>query len=441
MRRTVLAFTLLLCAGHVGNGTPQDAPQDKPQGEPQGQPPVKPDLEPHELEKAIAEAITKGVEWLKKRQKPDGSFGDTITVTYTVGTEKSYTNRPGNTALSLLTLLKSDVPPNDPAITKGFKLAHEYLAKKGNLRSNYDRGIMLMAMEALYEATLVHKMKKDGEKVTERAGDFKEPKYSLSGLDAGVAAGIVKELTTEQTKKGGWRYGSGFSISGCDEDISATQIVLLGLKSATRMKLVVPPGNFFKAMDFIMNSQEKDGLKMERPPVGMPTQLDPRKTYVSNGEDRVRGWAYVTKSDLPHETLVTGSMTCAGIGGLLICKSALGTQIPPKINLQVEQSIYDGFAWLTKNWTLEWNPLSARGHFYYLYGIERVGTMGLYEQIGSHLWFNEGSQVLVKKQAPDGHWTDLETEPADLYATCFALLFLKLGTVSIGNVMTGPRTQ
>jgi hypothetical protein len=410
------------------------APQSFPQNAPQ-------DLEPRELEKAITEAITRGVDWLKKRQKADGSFGDTdAKETYTA--EPAYSNRPGNAALTLLALLKSDVPPDDPVITKGFKLMHDYMAKKGNLRSNYDRGMVLMAMEAFYEATVVHKMKKDGEKVTERAGDFKDPKYTLSGFDAGVAAVLVKDLTTEQTKKGGWRYGSGFAVVGSAEDISATQIVLLGLKSATRMKLSVPPATFFKALDFIMQSQEKDGPKMERPPVGGPIQLDDRKTYVSNGEDRARGWAYELKSDLPHDLMATGSMTCAGMAGLLICKSALGAQIPKQLNLQVEQSIYDGFAWLTKNWTVERNPPNQRSHFYYLYGIERVGTMGLYDWIGSHEWFKEGAQFLVKLQAPDGHWTDTtEVAPTDLYATCFALLFLKLGTVSIGDVMTGERKQ
>jgi hypothetical protein len=393
------------------------------------------DMDPGELEKAIGKAIDKGVDWLKKQQKPDGSFGDSSGPTY--GPGQAYHNRPGNAALALLALLKSDVDPGDPVITKGFTFLYEYMQQKGNLRSNYDRGVTLMAVEARYEATVAAKLKKEGKKVTERAGDFKEPKYGLSGSDAGFVANIVKELANEQTKKGGWRYGTGFGIVGSDEDISATQIVLLGLKSATRMRVGVDPGVFQRAMAFVLDSQEKDGPKVDRP--ADVKQVD-RSTYASMGQDKARGWAYELKSDNKEETTVTGSMTCAGITNLLICKSVIGKGLPKGVNEKVEQAVYDGFAWLYKNWTVEKNPFHTRSHYYFLYGLERVGTLGMYEKIGSHMWFKEGAQVLVKAQKDDGHWTDQEVAPQDLYASCFALLFLKRGTVPIGDVMTGDRS-
>jgi len=395
------------------------------------------DMDPGELEKAIDKAITQGVEWLKKQQKSEGHFGDSSGPTYGGG-GNAYHNRPGNCALSLLALLKSDVEPTDPVITKGFKWLYDYMLAKGNLRSTYDAGVTLMAIEALYEATVAAQMKKQGKKTSERAGDFKEPKYAISGTDAKVVSDIVKYLENNQTKKGGWRYGDGFGIVGSDEDISATQIVLLGLKSATRMRVGVNPAIFNRAMTFILDSQEKDGPKVDRPPDGTVKPGD-RGTYVSNGTDKARGWAYELKSDNKQETTVTGSMTCAGIAELLICKSVLGKSLTRAQNERAETAIYDGFAWLYRNWTVANNPQSTRSHLYFLYGLERVGTLGCYEKVGKHKWFQQGAQVLIRAQKSDGSWTDEEVPPKELYASCFALLFLKRGTVPIGDVMTGDR--
>ena len=406
------------------------------------------DPDPAELEKAIDKAISQGVDWLKKQQRTDkdplidGAWPDSSGPVYG-GVGQAYHNRPGNSALALLALLKSDVPPTDPCITRGFKFLYTYMQAKGQLRSNYDRGVCLMALEALYEAMVIAKMKKDGKKPTERAGDFKEPQYTISGSDAAFAGNIIKELSNEQTKQGGWRYGAGFGLTGCNEDMSATQIVLLGLKSATRMKLGVDPGIFNRTLNFILASQEKDGPKVDRP---TDVKGNDRGTYVSNGTDKARGWAYCKPDDDKEKTgvsaeemTVSGSMTCAGVTELLIIKSVIGKGLGKQVNEKVEQAIYDGFAWIYTNWTVDSNPKVQRSHYYFLYGIERIGTLGCYEKIGKHMWFKEGASFLVKAQAGDGHWTDKEVAPPDLYATCFALLFLKRGTVPIGDVMTGDR--
>ncbi|MBI2900633.1 MAG: hypothetical protein HYY17_10635 [Planctomycetes bacterium] len=386
-------------------------------------------MDPGELEKAVDQAITKGVEWLKKQQKTDGSFGDSSGPTYGGG-GTAYHNRPGIAALSLLALLKSEVPPNDPVIQKGFKFLYEYVGNSGNMISNYDMGVILMAFESLYEGAVNAQLRKKGKKPTERAGDSKEPKYQISANDAKILSGLIKRLLETQTKAGGWRYGANFTIVGSDEDMSATQIVLLGLKSATRMRLVVDPQAFLKAMNFVIASQEKDGPKVERP---ADVKTPDRGTYVSLGEDKARGWAYEKKGE-PDEMRVSGGMTCAGLTALLIGKSILG-KASPKAS---DQAIYDGFAWLYTKWTMEANPDGRRDHYYYLYGIERVATLGMFEKIGKHYWYKEGAEVLVRRQNGDGSWDGKSgVAPTNVMDTCYALLFLKRGTIPIGDVMTG----
>ena len=393
--------------------------------------------DPAEFRKNVDQAIDKGVEWLKKKQQPSGDFGESSGPTY--GPGKAYPNKPGITAFCLLALLKSDVPYNDPVITKGLSFLQDYVGNKGNIISNYDRGVILMALEAFHESGAAEALKKKGQKVSERVGDFKEPKYTPSGPIQAFIAGIVRPLLEEQTKAGGWRYGKSFGLVGDPEDISCTQIVLLGLKSATRMKAAVDPSTFKRAMDFVVASQEKDGPKVERPSDYKPGD---RGTYASLGNDRARGWAYIKKGSKPEEEKVTGAMTCAGIGSLIIAKSMIGKLLGKKGAEELDQCIYDGFAWLTTHWSVEENPgLGKPRHFYHLYGIERVGTLGMFEKISGHWWFKEGATVLIKAQAGDGHWDNKdEIVPTDTLDTCYALLFLRRGTAPVGDVIT-PRTD
>ncbi len=390
--------------------------------------------DPAEFQRNVAQAIDKGVEWLKKQQTPAGDFGESKGPTY--GPGKAYPNKPGITAFALLALLKSDVPHNDPVITKGLSFLQDYVGQKGNLLSNYDRGVILMALEAFHEAGAAEVLRKKGQKTTERVGDFKEPKYTPSAQIQAFIQGIVRPLQEEQTKQGGWRYGKGFGLVGSEEDISCTQIVLLGLKSATRMKATVDPAAFKKAMDFVLLSQEKDGPKVERPADYVPGD---RGTYASLGSDRARGWAYIRIGSKPDEEKVCGSMTCAGIGSLLVAKSILGKSLGKKGGDAVDQCIYDGFAWLSTHWSVSENPGQGTArHFYHLYGIERVGTLGLFEKISGHGWYREGAEVLVSAQKADGSWDNKdEIVPTNTLDTCYALLFLRRGTASVGDVITG----
>lgn len=57
---------------------------------------------------------------------------------------------------------------------------------------------------------------------------------------------------------------------------------------------------------------------------------------------------------------------------------------------------------------------------YTLYGIERVGLASGFKHLGSHDWYRELAEQVMKRQAPDGGW-------GELYDTAYALLFLSRG--------------
>jgi hypothetical protein len=406
--------------------------------------PVKPPeptpLDAAALEKAIGEAITKGVAWLKQQQLPDGSFGVSAPGPTYGGNSAppgvvvvAYDNKPGIAALCLLALLKSDVPPSDPVIVRGFKFLYDHVGQKGNKISCYEMGVTLMAVEALYEATLKALLKKEGKKVTERPGEFKEPRYTLSLNDSQFCQDLLKRIARNQTRAGGWRYGEGFSIVGSEEDLSATQVVMLGLKAANRMRLPVDPNVVRRAVTFALKSQEADGPGIPHAAVAKPGD---RGTFDTLAEDRARGWAYEKKSEIPLELVATGSMTTAGITTLLIGKSILGPQVGKKEAAEIDQAVWDGFAWLSLNWSVTRNPKTPRSHMYFLYGLERVGTLGMFQRIVTHAWYAEGADVIVRLQTAEGCWDSrLEVQPSNIFDTCFALLFLRRGTVPIGDVL------
>lgn len=403
----------------------------------QGDPPPAPQSEANAFTQRVNEAITKGVEWLKKAPLPKdknsvqpgtGGYGQAGMV---------YDSRLGWTSFMMTALLKSEVAHDDPVIKAGFKFIYEYGGTKNAIVSNYDRAAVLMAHEALYQAIEAANLKKRGQIPTERVGDFKEPKYSLSSSHLQFCSQMMNGILAEQTKEGGWRYGKPFGVVGSTEDVSATHIMLLGLKSASRLKMSVPHAAIKKALEFTVGMQEKDGPKVARPVDYTPGDRD---TYASMGEDRARGWPYIKKGSKPEEEAVTGSMTCAGIACLIIGKSMIGKDLSKKLNDQIDAGIFDGFAWLLTNWTVEQNPKAATYFYYYLYGLERVGTLGRYEKIGNHRWYSEGAEVFLKAQKPNGQWSSTPDLPAgqivDLVDTCYALLFLRRGTIQVEDVLT-----
>src|SRR5262249_7924101 len=103
---------------------------------------------------------------------------------------------------------------------------------------------------------------------------------------------------------------------------------------------------------------------------------------------------------------VSGSMTCAGLVITQICRDALGKRIKGTVAVQANRALQLGQAWLDHHFNLEQNfgtgdPLN---HYYYVYGLERAGTLLGVERFGEHAWYREGAQWLLKHQEPEGTW-------------------------------------
>jgi hypothetical protein len=152
------------------------------------------------------------------------------------------------------------------------------------------------------------------------------------------------------------------------------------------------------------------------------------------------GWGYNDKGDTgggdnPESVSNTsyGSMTVGAVGALCIYDYYMGMQY------KNDPCVAKGLDWLAKNYDVTKNPKKTLfAYLYYLYGLERVGMLYGTEKIGANEWYPDGAQELVRIQLPGGGWAPPEKITGGVTtATCFAILFLRRGTMPLKPVATG----
>jgi len=147
------------------------------------------------------------------------------------------------------------------------------------------------------------------------------------------------------------------------------------------------------------------------------------------GSDYEQGFVY-----RPPGEKSSGSMASAGITVVHLVMKHLGKNAGGKLAKQSAKSIRQSLAWLGNHFTVKKNPPARAWQYFHLYGMERVGSLLSTEHFGDHLWYLEGAEFLVSKQAK-GNWP---AGNAGELQTCMALLFLKRAT---SFAVTGPASQ
>jgi hypothetical protein len=354
---------------------------------------------PREFRARVTEAIDRGSKWLLSRQQPDGSWPTSYTAAYPMGPS----------ALATLALLKSGLPRDHPRMERAFA----YLRSRP-LRKTYEVSILLMALDAKYEVPqdpfAVEAVDRYGNRVVDDPCEANISKEDLAWMkDA------VQFLVDNQTS-GTWRYPEG------GFDLSNTQYALLGLKAAVRCGVKVPQKVWQDALAFLLTYQDADG-----PEVSLRAN-EVRGAYRIEWSEKAkaRGFRYATAKNP-----LTGAMTTAGAAGLAICQSELwkSRKFGAEQRARTREALRDAMAWMQKSFAVTENPgLGATHHYYYLYGLERMGIVGHVRFLGPTDWYLEGAEFLLGEQAEDGCW-----QSGDVVESCFALLFLKRGSVRVEN--------
>ena len=320
-----------------------------------------------QLQPRIDKAIDRGVEWLLAHQQRDGSWGHHWQLYPT-----------GQTALCAYTLLKCGLPPTHSALRR----ALNYLLDR-RPGETYSAGCTLMAFQATKDPAYQPKMQK-----------------------------VLDDLLSWQD--GTWSYpyepeGASWGEHPFIRDLSNTQYAALGLRAAAAAGLKIKDQVWIELATGVLRNLERAEtveIPIEKGRTGAPRQEAAGFRYRAFG---------------PYAGSSTGSMTAAGVAVLHMCKEALGNRAPGDLDSRITRGIDLGLNWLASCLEIAKNPRSDGWLYYWLYGLERVGSFREIDVLGKHPWYLEGARFLVDKQGGNGDWVQFSSE-AD---TCFALLFLR----------------
>jgi hypothetical protein len=461
-RFAALAALVLVSVGLSGGpafaGDPPASPA-KGAGE-DGAKPVDPDEEedeiPLQLNDKITRAVEKGVQWLKNRQLPDGSWGAIEgNKSYGGGSGTPYNHPAGSAALALYTLLKCKVPLDDPVVKKGFNFLRSKYRIPG---SSYECAMSLLAVTATADPFKKAKASQAAEgKIQFPSGDWREWATKLQSA-------LLEKRRKSKTL--GWRYqvDPGNVSHGGNQDLSSTQLVALAFLAAERCGIKTESKVWGDMIKFSMAQQDTDGPEWDRAVYDRrpkdaekkpPSDAD-RERYgpaaAPGGKpikDRARGFAYIKSDKLPpDEGKPTGGMTACGVGVIMIARYVLMKRDDETWKAQdakaIQQSVYDGCAWLDANYSPFENPQKKNEnvyHMFYLYAVERAFDLINNRLLGKHVWYEDMAQQIVGRQAEKGFWNSNSThKPEEVIDTCAALLFLKRSTkggIPYGSITGG----
>ncbi len=291
----------------------------------------------------------------------------------------------GVSPLILFTLLRSGLSTDHPAIERGLK----FLGTK-TPRNTYDGSSLLMALGATGDKTHSRWMKDVAEDLLEWMPD--------SGLYA---------------------YPNGA------EDLSNSLFVALAFDIAAEQGIKIPSSVWRSLLSGTLLCL-----------------AEPRMVELPEGGRAVeQGFSYQEGASS------CGSMSAAGITILEICRVRLGKRLSGGEQKALKKKQDGALLWLGNNFTLKHNPPARSWHYFHLWGYERVGSLLGVKTIGTHDWYREGAEYLIKNQKKAGNWYS-EIDPAKFdpslaqmaeLRTCMALLFLRRSTLKRTSALAGTR--
>lgn len=358
------------------------------------------------LIEGINRAVEKGEKWLVQQRAKDGVITDRTG--YAVGTSHS----GGSTALAVLALLHSGADDRDQGIQQAFS----YLATQRFIMT-YDLASMLMAVEGKY---LPLSWADETESYSEE-----KARSRIAGKITKQDKDLVSTWTARLIENQGESGMFGYSRAGDGDNLSTTQYAVLGLKSASRMGVVIPPIVWKKALTYLQTALVSSGGAQN-------VQVVYRAGTAAEQSAPTTGWGYLH----PTYTAPTGTMVAAGLTILAISRSELerAKEWDNKSEQYGREVEWGALAWLQKNYSIrsgtpEGCCYMAAMPYYYLYSLERAFVVSDIVLLNGHDWYHEGAAILLSWQRDDGHWEGVHGTP--VIDTAFALLFLKRATIPV----------
>ncbi len=342
------------------------------------------------LRAKIGSAIAKGLAFLDKSQKPDGSW--------------SSPDYPAMTALCVMAHLRA--PGGKFAKTKPANDGLDFVRK----HAQPDGGIYARAMgnynTSICLVTLV------------LADDRRDDKIIADARKFLIGGQVKNSVKPEQN--GGWGYESGGKRGRPDLDNTVFALEALRAAETQRRTREIPGGpelDWEAAMDFVSRCQNNTATNKE--------------PWASDDADNKGGFIYspgdspageVTTADGKKALRSYGSMTYAGVLSLIYADAK---KDDPRIAAAI--------GWIQRHWSLDENPgQGAQGLFYYYHTMAKALSAGGSDELttadGKRIhWRADLAQKLIALQKPDGSWASdnarwMEKDP--VLVTCYCILAL-----------------
>ena len=336
-------------------------------------------------------SVDKAIAYLRKNQAEDGSW--------------SSKSSPGITGIIITGLLKTGkLPADDPMIAKGLKYIEGLINTKSGHIAGLDPRVQLQNYVTSVNVMALSAANKDSYKAV-----------------VGNAAKFLKQLQWDESEgknpKDDYYGGAGYD-SKSRPDLSNTAFYLDALVAAGVAK---DDPAFKKAMIFVSRCQNLKSENNDQPWAG---KINDGSFIYSAAEG-----GGVRNADGPEKDgSMPGyaSMTYAGIKSMIYCGVSKN-----------DPRVKKAYEWVSNNYSLESNPgmppqRAAWGLFYYYNtmakALDALEIDDVKDSKGvSHIWKNELSLTLAKKQSPDGSWSNpqdrwMEGDPN--LVTGFALMAL-----------------
>jgi hypothetical protein len=358
-------------------------------------------------QKNIDAAVARGIQWLRGADSP--SFARPTDGWHV----------PDSDEFILWTFVHAGVPDSDPK----FK---ELLAKvtTSTLGRTYKAALQAMLLEEIDRKAWQKRIAYCGQFLVDnqaRNGQWgygEEIAPPPPGTPSGGGRAAVRSLGG---KEGGPRVkppvGTRIRINATRQvgdagDNSNSQYAALGIRACEEAGVDIPTGIVTLARNWWVSTAVKEG--------------DPNAVASGVGGAPV-GWGYrINDGAEPY-----GSMTAGAVGAVAIYDHLL------KKDWRKDPIVQGGLAWLAKNYSVTGNP-GARVHFgkggkdaahyYYLYALERAGILTETPLLANKDWYLDGARLLLGLQEADGQWKRDTDGENPVWATCFAILFLKKAT-------------
>ena len=255
-----------------------------------------------------------------------------------------------------------------------------------------------------------------------------------------LMAPVANFILANQRANGSWDYiGGAAENRNTDGDTSVTQYACLGLWSAQRAGIEIPPTVWEKVINWHVQTVAPDGAVMYTPKSGSPRSPQMAVNSLSSIHIAV---LQLNPSEVP-KLLEGGTIVNRPVAvpkdekkfGVLeaVPLDNTRTRRPKVTNVVISQGAGTACqkVYRTVLPAIHQRQIDAGHMAYYLYSLERLAALADRKDFDGYDWYADNADMLVKTQGAGGTWTSsLLGESID---SSFALMFLVRATGKLLN--------